>query len=156
MKLFIDCTNLGTNAFVKCTKLLVRSKWYSVFPRNFSACHFRSKPLKSLSEYSIFWYKHDFLIIILAKEKKIFAKLTKAAESNGHFKVYNRKNIPARWHVNNPKRMGPILALADVGYAFQDLRDSAEYHKKEFNISSMWTLILDSKKKFQLWKYCKI
>lgn len=70
-----------------------------------------------------------------AKESEIFANLTKAADKNGHFKVYNHKNIPARWHANNANRMGPILAVADVGYGFQDMIDTAKYFEKRFNIT---------------------
>lgn len=83
------------------------------------------------------------ILIFLAKEIEIFANLTKAAEKNGHFKVYNQKNIPARWHANNPTRMGPIFAVADIGYAFQDLMDTAKYYEQKMNISSMQMLFCD-------------
>ena len=71
-----------------------------------------------------------------AKDDVIFAKLTKAAKENGHFKVYNQKSIPARWHVNNTRRLGPILVVADSGYGFQDLMESAIIYEKEYNIPS--------------------
>lgn len=54
-------------------------------------------------------------------EHRIFTKLSKAAEQNGHFNVYNQKNLPRRWHVNNTRRMGPIIVVADPHYGFQDL-----------------------------------
>ncbi|XP_055309055.1 bis(5'-adenosyl)-triphosphatase enpp4-like [Sitodiplosis mosellana] len=69
------------------------------------------------------------------KEDDIFAKLTKAAEQNGHFKVFNQKNIPVRWHVNNTRRMGPILAVANSGYGFQDLWGNALIYERKYNIS---------------------
>lgn len=70
------------------------------------------------------------------KENAIFMKLKRSARRNGHFKVYNQKNIPARWHVNNTRRMGPILAVANSGYGFQDLMENAKLFKKQNNIPS--------------------
>lgn len=78
---------------------------------------------------------NDF-IYCLAKDDAVYAKLTKAAKENGHFKVYNQKNIPARWHVNNTRRLGPILVVADSGYGFQDLMANAIVYEKEYNIPS--------------------
>lgn len=62
--------------------------------------------------------------------------LTEAANRNGHFKIYHKDNIPARWHANNPNRMGPIIAVADIEYAFQDLFEAAKYYERAYNISS--------------------
>ncbi|XP_031625251.1 ectonucleotide pyrophosphatase/phosphodiesterase family member 5-like [Contarinia nasturtii] len=70
-----------------------------------------------------------------SKEGEIYDKLTKAAEINGHFKVYTPKNIPLRWHANNTRRMGPILAVASHGYGFQDLMETAKIYEKKFNIT---------------------
>lgn len=70
------------------------------------------------------------------KENEIFANLTRAADQNGHFKVYNKGNIPARWHANNTDRLGPIFAVADVEYGFQDLIEAAKYYERAYNISS--------------------
>lgn len=64
----------------------------------------------------------------------IFTNLTKAAKENGHFKVYNSENIPERWHINNTRRMGPLLAVADTNYAFHDMIAQAEYYEKQFNV----------------------
>lgn len=75
-------------------------------------------------------------MLITALQNKIFAKLTKAAEQNGHFKVYDRNNLPAKWHMQNERRMGPILAVADFNYAFHDMIFTAEYYKETYNISS--------------------
>lgn len=66
----------------------------------------------------------------------MFTKLTEAAKQNGHFKVYNNQNIPLRWHANNMRRLGPIFAVADIGYAFQDQMDAAKAYEKKFNIKS--------------------
>lgn len=70
------------------------------------------------------------------KENEIFANLTRAADQNGHFKVYNKENIPGRWHANNTVRLGPIFAVADVEYGFQDLIEAAKYYERAYNISS--------------------
>lgn len=74
----------------------------------------------------------------LGKENEIFKKFTKAAKQNGHFKVYNQNNLPDRWHVNNERRFGPIIAVADVGYGFQDLMKNAIEYKKKYNVTSMY------------------
>lgn len=72
----------------------------------------------------------------LAKENEIFVNLTKAAQLNGHFKVYNKFNLPKRWHANNTRRMGPIIAVADSGYAFQDLWQEAKMRYEKNDIPS--------------------
>lgn len=76
------------------------------------------------------------ICILPALEHEIFVNLTKAADQNGHFKVYNRETLLERWHANNPQRMGPILAVADDGYAFQDLWDEARKCEEEYNVTS--------------------
>lgn len=53
-------------------------------------------------------------------ERALFVNLTVAAKAQGHFKVYNRQTLPTKWNMNNPRRFGPILAVADLKYAFQD------------------------------------
>lgn len=65
--------------------------------------------------------------------------LTKAAYQNGHFKVYNQQNTPDRWHANNSRRIGPIIVVADVGYAFHDLIDMAKIFENSFNVSGKTT-----------------
>lgn len=77
-----------------------------------------------------------FVILNSARENEIYRSLTRAARKNGHFKVYNKENIPRRWHANNTRRLGPIIAIADIGYGFQDLFGAAEYYKKAWNIPS--------------------
>lgn len=53
----------------------------------------------------------------------IIKRLEKGAAENGHFHVYGLWNYPNRWHLENNNRMGPIIVVADVNYAFQDLID---------------------------------
>ncbi|XP_031625464.1 ectonucleotide pyrophosphatase/phosphodiesterase family member 5-like isoform X2 [Contarinia nasturtii] len=67
-------------------------------------------------------------------ESEIFTNLTRAAEQNGHFNVYNQYDLPARWNANNARRMGPILAVAEVGYAFQDLLIDFKIYEKNLNV----------------------
>lgn len=50
--------------------------------------------------------------------------------------MYNSKNLPSRWHANNANRMGPIIAVADIDYGFQDLMESAKFYAKKYNIPS--------------------
>lgn len=92
--------------------------------------------IKILFTFKFRSQQNFFPIRISAKENEIFANLTKAAQKNGHFKVYNQKTIPARWHAKSPTRLGPIFALADIGYGFQDLFEAAKYYKEKYNITS--------------------
>lgn len=69
-------------------------------------------------------------------EGEIYNKLSKAAIENGNFKVYNRKNLPNRWMANNPRRTGPILAVANIKYAFQDMFQAAAFYEKVYNVTS--------------------
>lgn len=50
----------------------------------------------------------------------IVERLKIGAEENGHFQVYTEENIPERWHLENNQRIGPIILVADLDYAFQD------------------------------------
>lgn len=45
-----------------------------------------------------------------------------------------RSNLPARWHANNRRRMGPILVVADINYAFQDMVAAAKMYEDKFNV----------------------
>lgn len=50
--------------------------------------------------------------------------------------MYNQNNFPSRWHANCTRRLGPILAVADIDYGFQDLMENAKYYAKKYNIPS--------------------
>lgn len=69
------------------------------------------------------------------RDKEFYEILEKAASENGHFKVYTGDTILQRWHANNTQRMGPILAVADMGWAFQDMYLEAEWYRKAFNVT---------------------
>ncbi|MBI1366107.1 MAG: alkaline phosphatase family protein [Alphaproteobacteria bacterium] len=45
----------------------------------------------------------------------IYEKLAKAS-GRGHFKVYRREHLPARWRLDNPDRTGDIVVVADEGW----------------------------------------
>lgn len=63
---------------------------------------------------------------------EIFNRLVNASNTLGHFKVFKQPNLPERWHVKMP-RFGPIVAVADLNYVFQDLYKAIEYYKKTYN-----------------------
>jgi ectonucleotide pyrophosphatase/phosphodiesterase family member 5 len=69
---------------------------------------------------------------------KVYEQLLVAAKTNGNFKIYNQKTLPERWNFQNDRRTGPITAVAELGYAFQDMWDSAKYFEKTYNVSSKW------------------
>lgn len=55
-------------------------------------------------------------------EQEVFRNLSAAAAApHSHFKVYNDKNVLDRWRIRNKRRFGPILAVAEPTYAFQDM-----------------------------------
>lgn len=84
----------------------------------------------------VFGFVYIFEFKQIEMENEIFANLTIGAKSNGHFTVYNHETVPKHWNVNNEQRMGPIFAVADIKYAFQDMFDTAEFYRKKYNVSS--------------------
>ena len=66
----------------------------------------------------------------------IYKNLKKASEETNKFNVYWKEEIPKRYHYSNNDRIGPILAVANIGYSFQTLYDSFKYYEKEFHIKS--------------------
>lgn len=75
------------------------------------------------------------MFCIVENVSTIYEVLAKAAKVNTHFKVYNHDNILPRWHANNTQRLGPILAVADIGYAFQDMYTTAKWYEKVYNVT---------------------
>nr|QHO60755.1 salivary pyrophosphatase [Sergentomyia schwetzi] len=69
------------------------------------------------------------------KFDEVYQSLKSGAAANKHFKVYSNADLLPRWNFNNSQRSGPITALADPGYAFQDMYEAAEYYAKTYNIS---------------------
>lgn len=74
-------------------------------------------------------------------EHEIYVNLTKGAKKNGHFSVFNVTNLPKRLMATNERRFGPIIAMADIEYAFQDMFQSAEYYRKKYGVPSKWNLL---------------
>jgi len=50
------------------------------------------------------------------------------------FEVYKREDIPKRWRYAGSTRAPPILAVANEGYAFQDVRETIASLDKRFHI----------------------
>lgn len=122
---FIDLTKF---IHKKYFKMYGSSPVIQIVPKKTS----KSKSVLNYNMYSIVYFNWN----IIGMENEIFIKLTKAAENNGNFKMYNQNNLPERWHANN-RRLGPILAVADVEYGFQDLMDEAIKYEKLYNVTSM-------------------
>lgn len=64
----------------------------------------------------------------------IYKKLLDESSLKGKFRVYVNTSIPERWHFRNKYRVGPITAVADLGYGFQDMYDEAKWYEKEYKI----------------------
>lgn len=62
-------------------------------------------------------------------EYEVWTTLSKAARDKP-FNVYTNNDVPPRWKVNNERRLGPILAVADPPYAFEDLLELAKWFQK--------------------------
>lgn len=71
----------------------------------------------------------------LSETTAIFEKLSAESKRLGTFKVYLDDALPERWHYQNKMRIGPITAVADLGYGFQDMFASADWYQKAYNIT---------------------
>jgi len=67
---------------------------------------------------------------------KIYEKLLAASKTNGHFRVFRNKELPGHWRMNNKQRVGPIMAVADIGYGFQDMHKFMELQRSRFNLTT--------------------
>ncbi|XP_055843677.1 ectonucleotide pyrophosphatase/phosphodiesterase family member 5-like [Episyrphus balteatus] len=56
----------------------------------------------------------------------VYETLKNASIVEGHFDVYKSKELLKRWHATNEQRFGPIIAVAKMDYAFQDLWEWAK------------------------------
>lgn len=93
--------------------------------------------LSDSSTYSIYGNSPVLQIVPNAgKETQVLADMQAAAQKNGHFKVYTPDSLPVRWYARNPTRLGPIIAVADIKYGFQDIYEWLAYYVRDFNISS--------------------
>lgn len=61
------------------------------------------------------------IVPVEGKLEYVYETLKNASKSNGNFEVYKTEDLPKRWHATNPQRFGPIIAVAKMNYAFQDL-----------------------------------
>lgn len=77
---------------------------------------------------------------------QVLRELSEGARQNGHFRVYTAETLPERWNIGNAQRTGPITAVADVKYAFQDMWQLLEYYKKAFNISRRFSIPIQKRK----------
>ncbi|XP_035918340.1 bis(5'-adenosyl)-triphosphatase enpp4-like [Anopheles stephensi] len=65
---------------------------------------------------------------------ELYRQLKRAADADGRFDVYMQENLPARWRYNNTRRTGPITAVAQLGYGFDDMWATVEYYRKKYRI----------------------
>ncbi|XP_057671675.1 bis(5'-adenosyl)-triphosphatase enpp4-like [Diorhabda carinulata] len=68
-------------------------------------------------------------------EQEIYEALKAGSLINGHFKVYQKKNYPKQWHYKKCSRAPPVLIMADVGYALDDLIVAAPKYAKAYNFT---------------------
>nr|XP_023015420.1 bis(5'-adenosyl)-triphosphatase enpp4-like [Leptinotarsa decemlineata] len=68
-------------------------------------------------------------------EDMIYDALKVGSATNGHFKVYKKENFPKHWHYKKNSRSPPILVMADVGYALDDLIIAAPKYAQRYNFT---------------------
>lgn len=68
-------------------------------------------------------------------QDEIYRRLKNASQLNGHFSVYKKNEYPDRWHYGDNSRSPPILVMADVGYALDDLILLAPKYAKKYNFT---------------------
>ncbi|KAK9877191.1 hypothetical protein WA026_016939 [Henosepilachna vigintioctopunctata] len=68
-------------------------------------------------------------------EEQIYKNLKAAADENENFKVYKKSDFLDRWHYKNNPRTPPILVMAELGYALDDLSAIIPYYVSTYNIS---------------------
>ncbi|XP_053678141.1 DDB1- and CUL4-associated factor 6-like [Anopheles nili] len=68
------------------------------------------------------------------EKSELYRQLRKAADEDVRFDVYMLENLPARWRYNNSRRTGPITAVAQLGYAFDDMWKTVEYYRQHFGV----------------------
>lgn len=69
------------------------------------------------------YQKSPVLQIVPAAERyrfDILQRLERASTEIGHFRVYTHNNVPERWHLQGNQRMGPIMLVAELNYAFRN------------------------------------
>lgn len=92
--------------------------------------------LSDSSQYSIYGNSPVLQIVPnVGKDVQVLADIQAAAKKSGHFKVYTPDTLPVRWHAHNPSRLGPIIAVANIKYGFQDIYQWLNYYVRDFNIS---------------------
>ena len=58
----------------------------------------------------------------------------KTASQAANFSVYRRSELPQQWHYGQSPRTPPLLAVANIGYAFHDLIEwNQEWFQQKFN-----------------------
>ncbi|XP_049287640.1 bis(5'-adenosyl)-triphosphatase ENPP4-like [Anopheles funestus] len=65
---------------------------------------------------------------------ELYRQLKRAADADGRFDVYMQENLPTRWRYNNSRRTGPITAVAQLGYGFDDMWKTVEYYRKKYRV----------------------
>lgn len=65
----------------------------------------------------------------------VLRQLRAGAAANGHFAVYTVDELPERWHLQRSGRLGPIVAVAAEGWAFEDMFETAAYYERTYNVT---------------------
>ncbi|KAJ8977908.1 hypothetical protein NQ317_012409 [Molorchus minor] len=67
--------------------------------------------------------------------EEIYNALKEGSKQNGHFSVYKKEEYLKRWHYKDNPRSPPILVMADVGYALDDLIITAPKYAAYYNFT---------------------
>lgn len=76
------------------------------------------------------------IIILSGKEQSVYDSFQKAANETKGLDVYWNRDIPKRFHYSNNPRIGPILVLARVGYAYKALYGDIYLAERDWGVKS--------------------
>lgn len=65
----------------------------------------------------------------------MYERLKKASLENKNYNIYRRKELKERWHFRDNPRIPPLLAVAEPGYAFDDMDRLAKFYAKKYNFT---------------------
>lgn len=58
-----------------------------------------------------------------------------ARRSAGRYAIYTSDELPKRWALRNAERVGPIVAVAAEGWAFEDMFETVAFYEREYNVT---------------------
>lgn len=80
---------------------------------------------------NIDWLVWNPVTMIQPKEPEVESVFQKIKQSENHYRVYRKENLPERYHLKNHRRVPDIIMVADPGYTI------VEQHSKQRFLQSL-------------------